>query len=202
MIALNEFAHRHWDSGPDFTGARITTICREEFMAHVREFVSKHGGFDAISRPGYAPFCRHVFIPNFTDARADYVDITEENVGKIRSGYLSRRPGELPVLCRWICACDLATEVQRAVFLDLIFYSREQIKLETESFDKKALEEEEFDWGLISIKGQLVDYETPMMPITIMRNALGVEYGGSSDPIDPIRYQESIDFWATHISVK
>ena len=29
-------------------------------------------------------------------------------------------------------------------------------------------------WGIISIKPQMVDYELPMNPITMMRNALGV----------------------------
>ena len=28
-------------------------------------------------------------------------------------------------------------------------------------------------WGIISVKGQLCDYELPMQPITMMRNALG-----------------------------
>ena len=28
-------------------------------------------------------------------------------------------------------------------------------------------------WGIISVKGQLCDYELPMQPITVMRNALG-----------------------------
>ena len=34
---------------------------------------------------------------------------------------------------------------------------------------------DESPWGLISIKAQLVDYEIPMTPITMLRNALGKE---------------------------
>ena len=30
-------------------------------------------------------------------------------------------------------------------------------------------------WGIISVKGQLCDFELPMQPITVMRNALGAE---------------------------
>lgn len=39
-------------------------------------------------------------------------------------------------------------------------------------------------WGIVSIKAQDEPYETPMAPITMMRNALGKEYGGSGVPID------------------
>ena len=41
-----------------------------------------------------------------------------------------------------------------------------------------------------------------MQPITIMRNALGREYGGSGVPIDEKKYQESVDFWIEHVAIK
>lgn len=41
-----------------------------------------------------------------------------------------------------------------------------------------------------------------MQPITIMRNALGKEYGGSGVPIDPVKYQESVEFWKKNVSLK
>lgn len=44
-------------------------------------------------------------------------------------------------------------------------------------------------WGIIGIKGQDEDYETPMAPITMLRNALGREEGGSGVPIDKEAYQ-------------
>lgn len=43
-----------------------------------------------------------------------------------------------------------------------------------------------WEWGIVSIKPQNVDHETPMNPITIMRNALGVAEGGRYDtPLAP-----------------
>jgi hypothetical protein len=40
--------------------------------------------------------------------------------------------------------------------------------------------------------------ETPMAPITMLRNALGVEEGGSGVPIDREAYRRSAAFWRTH----
>ena len=57
-------------------------------------------------------------------------------------------------------------------------------------------------WGIISVKGQLCDYELPMQPITMMRNALGVEEGGSGIPLDRKKYKESVAFWTAHVAIK
>ena len=37
--------------------------------------------------------------------------------------------------------------------------------------------------------------EVPMAPITMMRNALGVEEGGSGVPLDREAYQKAVAFW-------
>ena len=199
-IVLDQFAFRHWDD-PNYTGARITTMSKDEFMTAVRAFIADNGGFDACSKPGYAPFCRHVFVPNTTDATVDCVEITPEIEGKIKSGYHARRPDELSVLCRWIEKKDVPGGVPRADFLDLIFYSRAQLEKEAEAM-KLELQPGGWDWGLISLKAQAVGFETPMQPITAMRNALGVEYGGSSDPIDPEKYRRSVEFWQQFVSIQ
>jgi len=49
--------------------------------------------------------------------------------------------------------------------------------------------------------GDVKDYEMPMNPITIMRNALGTEYGGSGVKIDTDAYNASVDYWQTHAVV-
>ena len=62
----------------------------------------------------------------------------------------------------------------------------------------KTPKEETAPWGLISIKSQTVDYEIPMNPITMMRNALGKDEGGSGVPIDREKYKQSVEFWSNH----
>jgi len=60
----------------------------------------------------------------------------------------------------------------------------------------------DYDYGIISIKPQDCDYELPMDPITMMRNALGVEYGGSGQKLENEKYMESVKFWSEHIFIK
>ena len=56
----------------------------------------------------------------------------------------------------------------------------------------------DYDYGIISVKRQDVDHECPMQPITMMRNALGKEHGGSGVPLEFEKYKESCNFWKKH----
>jgi len=60
----------------------------------------------------------------------------------------------------------------------------------------------DYDFGIISIKPQDCDYELPMDPITMMRNALGTEYGGSGQKLEYEKYMESVKFWSEHVLIK
>lgn len=40
-----------------------------------------------------------------------------------------------------------------------------------------------------------------MTPITMMRNSLGKEEGGSGVPMDRDAYKASADFWESHASI-
>jgi hypothetical protein len=112
-----------------------------------------------------------------------------------------------------------------ATILDVILYSRAQIekenaammdkpssqpagdsassapKLSKENDSHSAEAGKEWQWGIVSIKPQTVDYELPMNPITIMRNALGVEEGGSGIPLDRAAYLKSVEFWSKNAMV-
>lgn len=90
-----------------------------------------------------------------------------------------------------------------ATYMDVILYSRDQIILENAAMKDKPSsaaagsaeatdaglspelssvgENGEWAWGIVSVKPQTVDYELPMNPITVMRNALGKEEGGRCD---------------------
>ena len=52
----------------------------------------------------------------------------------------------------------------------------------------------DYDYGIVSIKPQDCDYELPMDPITVMRNALGKEYGGSGTKLENDKYNASVKF--------
>jgi hypothetical protein len=56
-------------------------------------------------------------------------------------------------------------------------------------------------WGIVSIKAQDVDFELPMTPITMLRNALGKEEGGSGVALDRQEYLASVRYWKDHATV-
>lgn len=68
--------------------------------------------------------------------------------------------------------------------------------------NKDPNSEIDYDYGIISVKPQSQGHETPMDPITIMRNGLGLEYGGSGVPILKEEYMKSVEYWSGRALVK
>lgn len=178
-IALTDFARaRLFPREP-----RRNTIqdCRpDEFERHLNE-----------SPPlkvldGYAPFCKLHVHRNWTSTRCLAVPVTDANRHLLRSGYEARTRGELPVLVRWF----EGIEPPVAAYLVVILYSRAQLAKEGSPIRA--------DWGVVGCMYTAEPEETPMAPITMMRNALGVEEGGSGVPIDRAAYLRSVEFWSAH----
>lgn len=140
---------------------------------------------------GYADFCKIIFEPNFTDARTGSLLITLENYQYLRSGFSARRIGELPVLSRWF---ELPLGKPKAKYLALVVYNKEQLAKEGSPIES--------DWGIVAILGQMYNEEEPMKPATMLRNALGIEEGGSGVPLNKENYYRSVDFWSKNATVK
>lgn len=145
---------------------------------------------ESLLKDGYAPFCKHLFVKNdFTEAQVNVLPITPENEHNLRSEYQARNEKELPVLSRYFPKKLVGDNLPVAKYLDLILYSREQIKQENAAQGYADKDNEETaPWGIVSIKAQDVDFELPMTPITAMRNALGKEEGGSGIPLNREEY--------------
>ena len=84
-----------------------------------------------------------------------------------------------------------------AKYLDLIYYSQEQIIKENAAIGCKS-NSGDAPWGIVSIKAQDTDFELPMQPITAMQNALGVEEGGSGIPLNHEAYVDAYHDWNDH----
>ncbi|HQW82607.1 MAG TPA: DUF3228 family protein [Pseudomonadota bacterium] len=135
---------------------------------------------------GYASFCKLHVHRNWTSTRCLTVPINDANRHLLRSDYEARSSTELPVLVRWF----EGIEPPVADYLVAILYSREQIAKEGTSIVA--------DWGIVGCMYTSEPEETPMAPITMLRNALGVDEGGSGVPIDRDAYQRSVEFWRSH----
>eukprot|EP01026_Neomeris_dumetosa_P053412 TRINITY_DN4768_c1_g1_i2.p1 TRINITY_DN4768_c1_g1~~TRINITY_DN4768_c1_g1_i2.p1 ORF type:complete len:222 (-),score=20.24 TRINITY_DN4768_c1_g1_i2:565-1173(-) len=183
---LDNFALRQWDD-PNYQGTRIQ-YDKIKFVEEVQKHYDEHGQLI----DGYANFCKHIFVPNFVGAKVGSMQITEQNAKLLQTGYVKRKENELAVLSRWFPADQV--NVPEAKYLDIILYSREQIILENEAMGEKV-DLPNVPWGIISVKAQDEAYETPMQPITMMRNALGKEEGGSGVSLDKTKYEQSVQYW-------
>ena len=158
----------------------IQDISAEQFERHLNE----HAPLKVLD--GYAPFCKLHVHRNWTSTRCLTVPITEANRHLLRSDYEARNSAELPVLVRWF----EGIEPPVADYLVVILYSREQMAKEGTPIDA--------DWGVVGCMYTSAPDEIPMAPITMMRNALGVEEGGSGVAIDREAYARSVAYWRTH----
>lgn len=152
----------------------------EQFEVHL----NTHAPLDVLD--GYAPFCKLHVHANWTSTRCLSVPITERNRHLLRSSYEARSKSELPVLVRWFEGVDPPV----AAYLIVILYSREQLALEHCPITA--------DWGVVGCMYTEHPQETPMAPITMMRNALGVDEGGSGVALDRNAYRRAVTFWEHH----
>lgn len=173
------------------------------FSLSVAEFeeIANQRYDESLLQDGYAPFCKHIFLKNdFTDAKVNVLPITTENEHNLRTEYQARNEKELPVLSRYFPKKLVGDDLPVAKYLDLILYSREQIRKENGA-QGSADDGETAPWGIVSIKAQDVDHELPMTPITAMRNALGKDEGGSGIPINREEYMQAVKYWKDHATV-
>lgn len=224
-IKITNFGKRHFESKSG--GTKITDKTPEDFEIHLNNALENSrvvGSFSSIEAvqkalgvkiiDGYAPFCKLIAIPNFTNAKIGSMPIALENYQYLRSGYSARTESELPVMSRWF---ELPVPAPKAHYLMIVVYSRAQLIKEhkaTETKKKKQLKslyvytpfefenDKTIKWGVVAILGQTHNNEEPMAPITMMRNALGVEEGGSGVPIDREKYEASVKFWSENAIVK
>ena len=158
----------------------IRDITAEQFEAHL----NAHPPLAVLD--GYVPFCKLHVHRNWTSTRCMAVPITDANRHLLRSDYEARTREELPVLVRWFEGVDAPV----AEYLVAILYDRAQLAREGTVIDA--------DWGVVGCLYTMTPEELPMAPITMLRNALGVEEGGSGVPLDRDAYRRSVAFWSTH----
>ena len=201
-LILDQFAFRAFDKT---RSSNYINMDKQEFLNKVNELYKS----ESMLVDGYAPFCKHLFVENFVKGlKSCHLEINKDTEKLIVSKYDSRQKNELPVLIRYIDLNSIDKDkIEDAKYLDLILYSKEQIVSEmTEmKFEEKEINDiknKDFDWGIISIKPLNVNHELPFVPMTIMRNSLGKNEGGSGVPIDRKKYMEGVEFWSKNVELK
>lgn len=193
-IALTQFAvSRHFS--PTFAGTKVGNYTPEEFCRFLPVLMESG---QSIKAPGYADFCKHLFVPNFTDARLGVAEITPENEHLLKTGFKARREFELATLGRWFEGLS----PERAPWLDVVLYSKEQLLKEVAETGEAPDFLGEADWYIVAILSATSPEETPIDPTTQMRNALSKTEGGSGVPIDREAYNKAVGYWNRHANVK
>lgn len=184
-VTITDFAaKRHFYSNSS------GTIIKSHTVKEFEDYLNNLNKVDYKITDGYAPFCKHMFVKNITDARLGIAKITDENKHLLKSAYKARNDDELPVLVRWF----EGIQTDKAKYLDIILYSKEQLNSEGTIIDS--------DYGIVAILSSEECKESPLIPITMMRNALGQSEGGSGHPINRKEYMEAVEFWSNHAMVK
>lgn len=209
-IKVTDFGKRHFEKKSG--GTKITDKTLEEFEEYlnlrVTDGQTPNNGNQKLRvkiLDGYAPFCKLIPIENFTNAKIGTMPITLENYQYLRSGYSARTEKELSILSRWF---ELPIPSPKADYLMVVVYSKEQIDKEGRILEGEGNNPDEkyipfdADWGVVAILGQTHPNEEPMSPTTMMRNALGIEEGGSDFPIDKEKYAKSLEFWTNNAIIK
>jgi uncharacterized protein DUF3228 len=191
-VGVTKFAERQLAS--DFGGTRLTAE-QMEACRSIAELVVTGGG----GKPGYAPFCQTVSI--MADMMPGVVlsslaELNEKNFWALRCTYEARREGELPVLVRFFQGLDRVPSHH----LNVILYSRAQ--LVEEAAARGESNAPDADWSIVAVNAEVDEKDSPIPPITMMRNALGAAEGGSGVALDRAAYLASVAYWSKYAQIR
>lgn len=154
-------------------------------------------------------FCKYLIFSNpAQEIKSQVTKIDLSIYPYIRSAYSARTPEELPVMSRW-AELPPGFAQPTAAYVVCVMYTREQLSAE---YDKKIAPEgqdkapfylpESVKYGIVAIMGTMAPEADPLIPVTMMRNALGMEEGGNGVELNRASYMKSVQFWETHVMIK
>jgi hypothetical protein len=198
-IEYDPFVTRQFSQ--NFSGTKVDPEVKDELLEVINDAYD-YASTETMLDSEWS-FCKYLILPNEFGVKCAVREITLDIYPYIRTDYVQRTPEELPILSRF-AQLPPGFKSQEANYIVLVLYSRRQ--LEKEFKPKEEGQEFYFDdnveWGIVSIMGTVLPHPDPLVPITIMRNALGVEEGGNGEKLNKKVYNESVEFWSKHILVK
>lgn len=193
MIKYDPFVERQFS--PTFSGTKVPADKKEILLASANSDLAINGHLI----DSEWDFCKYLVILNDIGVKCAVRPITLDIYPFIRTDYSQRTPDELPILTRF-AQLPPGFKGQEANFIVFVLYSREQLLKEFKG--DEFYFDEDVKWGVVSIMGTLEPNPDPLVPITIMRNALGTDEGGNGEKLNKKVYLESVEFWSKNILVK
>ena len=200
-IEYDPFVTRQFSQ--NFSGTKVNLEIKDELLEVINDTYQYGLGDIGQLLDSEWSFCKYLVLPNEFGVKCAVRPITLDIYPYIRTDYSQRTPEELAVLTRYV-QLPPGFKSADANYIVLVLYSKEQLQKEFKP--KEEGQEFYFDdnveWGIVSIMGTVLPHPDPLVPITIMRNALGVEEGGNGEKLNKKVYNESVEFWSKHILVK
>ena len=198
-IEYDPFVTRQFSQ--NFSGTKVDPEVKEELLDVINDAYD-YASTETMLDSEWS-FCKYLVLPNEFGVKCAVREITLDIYPYIRTDYSQRTPEELAILTRYVQLPPGFKSVE-ANYIVLVLYSKEQLQKEFKP--KEEGQEFYFDdsveWGIVSIMGTMEPKPDPLVPITIMRNALGVEEGGNGETLNRKVYNESVEFWSKYILVK
>lgn len=198
-VEFTNFSLRQFS--PSFAGTKLPLIINNTLgNKYLTEYINDKLEY-FVFKNSYQDFCKYLIIKNdFNEIKSGTIKLNWFTKLFIKSGYSSRTEKELEVLSRWV-KLPFWFKRPKAEYLVFVLYSREQLIKELKSDEVLELNDN-CEWGIVAVLGTSQPNPDPMPPITIMRNALGVEEGGNGVVLDHNLYNESVEFWKNNILIK
>ncbi len=196
-IEYDPFVYRQFSSS--FAGTKVSSEIKDSLL----DVIQPNSDIKKTMLDSKWDFCKYLVIENTFGIKCAVKPITLDIYPFIRTDYSSRTPSELPILTRF-AQLPPGIKLDDAKYIVFVLYSSAQLEKEF----KPKLDKTEFyfdkgvSWGIVSIMGTMEDKPDPLVPVTIMRNALGIDEGGNGEVLDKESYMESVDFWSKYILVK
>jgi hypothetical protein len=179
-IEYDPFVTRQFSQ--NFSGTKVNLEIKDELLEVINDTYQYGLGDIGQLLDSEWGFCKYLVLPNEFGVKCAVRPITLDIYPYIRTDYSQRTPEELAVLTRYV-QLPPGFKSAEANYIVLVLYSKEQLQKEFKP--KEEAQEFYFDdsveWGIVSIMGTMEPKPDPLVPITIMRNALGVEEGGNGE---------------------
>ena len=190
-VGINSFVLRQ--TKDDFAGTKVNQSQLENLRKASEKAINANGS--NVKSP--EDYLRIVTLKD-PSIISKIAKITPENEKLLKKEMTRRRAEEEEYEHRFFDSSDVKGIPSHHV--DVILYSKEQLKAEQEKMPSSDFTGADFD--IVSVNAEPYEESAPMAPSTMLRNIKGKEAGGSGRQHSPEELAKAEEFWNNHANIK
>lgn len=200
IAEYTNFSLKHFNENN--AGTRIKPELKEQLLIDINKQLNS-----LTTKSNVGDFCIYVTLNNSYGIKSAIAPLIKIKKRWIKTDYISRSENELPVLTR-VADVPFWFKIKESNNIVVVLYSKDQLLKEHTAFSEKHKSTEEFelssecDYGIVTILTSEQYTPDPMLPITMMRNALGIDEGGNGVKLNKDEYNYSVNFWKEFILIR